>query len=370
MDAGSTRTRCLAFGRTGKESAPVVLSYADEPSSGWSKGTIADEDAVFASIARAVSKVSRGKDLADCVIVCGIGSPGITGRASRNTLNLAGKRRVDGDDIAAIGQLCGQVLLPNTEAILSVVPTHWQIDGNAVSKLRGAVGSQIACDAYNIIAPAYSLAELESTFGHLKLARPVLFQFEALAASLAVLSKTECRQGALVIDIGAQSSGMAAWQEDSLIAASGLVIGGDLFTRDAAYILQISFGEAEQLKIDYGMSAPMRVIGTSQPDKLDLSMRRNLRIALEARAYQFVGHIKEKADFLPAKNGWTVVLVGGGAQLKGLPAYMEDTLGCSVRLGSPGKIPGLPENLKIPEMSVVAGLAMSNLAMVKWIGEQ
>ena len=55
-------------------------------------------------------------------------------------------------------------------------------------------------------------------------------------------------------------------------------------------------------------------------------------------------------------DGKTVVLTGGGAELKGMADYMQGALGRSVRIGRPRGLSGLPEAHSGSGFATLAGL--------------
>ena len=76
--------------------------------------------------------------------------------------------------------------------------------------------------------------------------------FEPFAGAFAAISEQERHMGVAVADLGAGSTGLAAYLEDHLRVATSIPIGGDHFTRDVSYGLRTSEAGAARLIEQYG----------------------------------------------------------------------------------------------------------------------
>lgn len=120
-------------------------------------------------------------------------------------------------------------------------------------------------------------------------------------------------------------------------------IGGNDFTIAISEMLGIPFDEADELKIEAGLS----IFEEKEKEKEEKTKRLSENIpvaqaALEAQADKFVAEVRRSFDYyLTQRAGVTgiqrVILSGGGAKLKNLPQYMENGLQVSVEFGKPLK---------------------------------
>ncbi len=76
--------------------------------------------------------------------------------------------------------------------------------------------------------------------------------YEPLAAHFASILPEDRREGTALVDIGAQSTDLVVYYDESLQLASSLPICGDHFTRDVALAFRISLEEALLVKEEYG----------------------------------------------------------------------------------------------------------------------
>ena len=156
---------------------------------------------------------------------------------------------------------------------------------------------------------------------------PEVGEIEALALIRSLVGNAPLN--CVIIDIGAQSTGINIIENGFLRLSRNLNIGGDTVTTKIAEALNISMARAEQFKKDFGVSSSTFIPETIKPvlDVIKTEVRQLLTI------YQSHNIKVDK-----------MLLVGGGANLPGIVGFFED-LGISVELGDPLKVVGYNEAL-------------------------
>lgn len=195
-------------------------------------------------------------------------------------------------------------------------------------------------------------------------ARQVYLIEEPIAAAIGAGVDIVAHQGTLIIDIGGGTSDIALISMGGLIGDSTIKVAGDEMNLEIVeyikhkYNLLISENIAEDLKITYGSVArvtkesELEVVGrdlvSGLPKTLKFSaleLRESLLTVID-QICDAAQQILEKAppevmqDLLV--NGG--LLVGGGAQLKGLEKYLSDKLHVQIRA------------ISTPQNAVVLGL--------------
>lgn len=155
----------------------------------------------------------------------------------------------------------------------------------------------------------------------------------------------------LVCDIGGGTTDVAALSLGDTVARSSVAVAGDAF--DDAIVahlrrrhrLRVSHGEAEQIKLKIGSASPLEDereaevrgldIGSGIPRRVIVTseeIREALDGPLEAVA-DAVQKVLEQLDptLVADASDCGLVLTGGGALLRGLPARLENRLGLPVR---------------------------------------
>jgi cell division protein FtsA len=199
---------------------------------------------------------------------------------------------------------------------------------------------------------------------HLRVTETV---FEAMAGAYASILGEERASGVALVDVGAHSTNVVYYDGDAMLAAVGLPVSGDHFTRDIGELKALSYEEAERLKFAHGcallgLSADNIIIELpAEPGRPGRELsRRELIEILQARAIQLFGLVekgrKHLARDISLREG--IVLSGGGSNLEGLVEVAEKVMACPARLGFPRGIANWPEDISTPAWTVVAGLAM------------
>ena len=199
---------------------------------------------------------------------------------------------------------------------------------------------------------------IESMFLELG-AKQVSFLEAPLADSIQLFSEFSCRQG-VVVDIGFDCVDIAVVASDSILSGCTLYYGGKAITEEIAqrirakYMVQLSFEQAERLKIDCGSlfsndTTTVSVVGQNVEqgtmETISVSSREIYDILMEftKKYVQIVQSLVNslKDDIRPLVKNSGVMLCGGGAKTHGLDVQMQTQLGMPVYVASQ------PENTTI-----------------------
>jgi len=179
---------------------------------------------------------------------------------------------------------------------------------------------------------------------------PLSVETEVLALIKCLTSNQ--KQANLVIDLGNKSSDMMIIYEDNLKFVRTLNTGGEALTRALAQALNMDLAQAEQYKVSYGIDQ----------SQLEGQVAKSLLSAFNI----ITEEIKKSLAFFSQKQPETkvrsIILTGGGAELKGISAYLAKLFNLEVFVFNPFdkfiKEGQFPEILGKPRFTVAAGLAM------------
>jgi cell division protein FtsA len=188
-----------------------------------------------------------------------------------------------------------------------------------------------------------------------------------LAGCYASVLPEDRREGIAVVDIGAESTELAVYYGDAMLLGSTIRVCGDHFTRDLAQGLCLSFEDSERVKMEYGSAisegcSDNVLVEVPTPENREYRhvQRKFLNQILEARSkelFQFVRAELARVGMDRSLLGG-IFLAGGGAKLPELCDVAERILQCQARYGLAVGIQDWPEELRDPEWSTAAGLAM------------
>ena len=146
-----------------------------------------------------------------------------------------------------------------------------------------------------------------------------------------------------VVDIGYNYTGINIVKDDSLVFTRKIGSGGAAITKALTQPLvseqgkvELSAGDAEKLKIEYGI--PKEVSAVPLDGKISSTQFVSLiRPAAERLLQEVERSLHYYGDESSGDRVNSVVLVGGGAGLKGLPEFLQENLGVPVSVGDPFK---------------------------------
>ena len=376
LDVGSSKVVCL-IGRlrphgpqqvlTRRSHSVEVIGFGHTLARGTKAGTVVNLVQAEDAIRRAVDAAERMASVEIESVVLSISSGRPTSALFAAEIELVGSA-VTENDIARVLSAGSRHSLRDGRAVLHSLPVGYSIDGvNGVRDPRGMLGSRFGVDmhvATTDIAAARNLM-LAVERCHLDV--------EAMAASpyvaaLAVLADDEGDLGAAVVDMGAGTTTIAAFQAGRLVHIDGFALGGHHVTMDLARGLNARIADAERIKTLYGTvlsgASDERDMITVPPleeherEQAQLVSRATLVSIIKPRVEEIIEMVRDRLAACPIASDRRghVVLTGGASQLNGLPELAARLIGRPVRLGRPLGIGGAPDAAKGPAFAVAAGL--------------
>lgn len=357
LDHGAAKTACLVLDPGGA----LLHRGLEYP---WGLGRDPEAQARALRLALAEGAAAVGRPLSVDFTMPGSRAAVIAGEtALRAPVDAAAARR------ALLS--AAREAVPEGQALIHLIPLGYRIDGGrALADPRGVAGQVLRAQALAVTAPAEALSDRMGAIAAAG-ATPGAAVAPAYAAGLCVLSAEERAAGALVVDLGASETGVAAFFAGALIGLETLPLGQAQLTDALAQALSTSLGAAERLKIRTSAPGGLAPGEAFEAARLDSEGR---LYAGEARLSEIAEALRSPLDALLAAIGaslarlqppgegprWRVALVGGGAGLEGLKERAIAAWGRGVRVGRPiGAHWGEPA--LGPEFAACAGLIARRL---------
>ncbi len=373
IDLGSTKISLMVgrVGRGGMEIAGLV----SVPSQGLRKGVVVDIDETANSVALAVRKASSESGIDIRAAYVGISGSHIKSRESYGATGIKGKE-VGAADLERVIDSASALYVPLDREVLHVLPSEFIIDGqDGISKPFGMAGVRLEVKVQVLTASQAALENLECALEHSGL-RPVEMVFQPLAGSMAVLREDELRQGVLLLDMGGGVTSAALFKGGALRWAGVIPVGGSNTTNDIAVGLQLPQGEAERLKLRYGLGpeafkanlfdAGESIEARSMNGKARQVPHAELEGIIRPRTEELFELVKNEAGpQIIRHQPLCAVITGGASQMKDIAPMAERLLGLPVRAGLPERFlsKGGPfkEALRDPRNATAAGLLLYGL---------
>lgn len=229
--------------------------------------------------------------------------------------------------------------------------------GAATSSVRvgmtePAASRQKMQDVFLTAAPKDLVQRYSSVVERLDM-RLLALEIESFPLSRSLLAHDQ--QPVFLVDIGDRATNFTIVDREYLRLNQGIDIGGASVTSIIIQQLGVSFQEAEKKKRAENFLSG----GPAQNSALGAAVRNIMRDIVERS--QNLRRLYEQKSRRPIQR---VILIGGGANLRGLPAFWQEITGLPAEVGNPWKGILVPDNLTDrlrvlgPSFAVAVGLAL------------
>lgn len=195
----------------------------------------------------------------------------------------------------------------------AIVSIH--IDGYKVANPIGFQGKDVAIQIYTAFAPMVHIGALERTAGELDLDL-IAVAAEPFAVSRSVLgTDASSTFTAILTDVGGGTTDIAVVNDGGVEGTKMFGIGGRSFTRTIAADMDLSYQDAEKLKVNIDHEDLKPAVATQVSSSIDKTLDVWLG-GVELALSEF-----DSVDHLPSR----ILLCGGGSSLKKLVQALEST---------------------------------------------
>jgi len=375
LDIGSAFIRVLICERD-EDGVLKIIGAGLKPSTGLRKGVVVNIEATLHSVAEAIedAEMMAGLQVEDCW--AGIGGNHISGLNSRGVVGVSGKKRdtkereISQEDVDRVIEAAKAVVIPTDRQILEVIPQNYKVDDQkGIRNPLDMLGIRLECEVHIItcaVTGAQNLIKCVNRAGF----RVNELILQTLAAGRAVLTQEEMDLGAVLLDLGAGTTDVLVYVDGTPYSTYTIPAGGTQATSDISIIKNISFDNAEKIKIDAGccwepfLDEDEVVIVPGVGGRPPMSIPRSqILTIIKPRMEELFKMVKQHLDTLNLSRplGGGVVLTGGGAHLHGVVELANSILKLPARLGTPipvKDLEGLVEEYRTPAYATVVGLAL------------
>ena len=371
VDIGSSKIVSL-IAKIDEENVINVLGVSEVKSNGIKKGQIVAIEEAVGSINASLESAERMAGYSASKVIVSIGGSHIESQNSRGVVAIANPEgEITQQDVDRVIDAAKAVSFPTSREIIHVLPRSYIVDGQEGIKAPvGMTGVRLEVETHLITAGTTSLKNLDKALSEVGVDVSGTV-FSGYASSLAVLSDTEKELGVVLVDIGAGTTDISIYVDGAVAHSSVLPIGARHITNDLAIGLRISLESAEKLKLYLSSPKSRQAEEGSRPsDELDLS---SLKLPEELKKVSYktlvegimrprLNEIFTMVGLELKKSGWGgqtpagLVITGGGAKTVGIVDAAKRTMAMPVRIGVPGGMKGIIDEVQDPSFSTAVGL--------------
>ncbi len=371
LDIGSTSVRAvLARSPEGepKDSARLeVLAVGQADAEGVHKGEVVQPEVATASVRRAIEELEQaaGTEIGEAWVS--------VSTRNRRSINSSGEIQVPSGLItrrdvkravrSAVPQPGQRAWLRPPFEILHALPQEfWVDDLDPTQDPTDWNGHRVQSFVHLVSCPRESLRRIEKAVNLAGVqVRGMLISTFATAAG--VFGPDDDEDEFLLIDIGAENTGLALYRNGAVWWSGVMPTGGRQYSRDVALGFQAPIASAEDAKRQFGHALfgaipegdtlELSVAGARQPVVVG---RRRLAQVLQARAEQDMTILRDRLQKWLEHMPPRIVLSGGGANLGALDEVVRLVFGAAVERRGPRNLTGLVDRVAHPEFAGAFGL--------------
>lgn len=231
--------------------------------------------------------------------------------------------------------------------VIDIVPRAFYVDGSATKTPGGQFGSKIEIKLNQIVAKPNIKLNLERVMSATMKVRQYLVT--PLVVSEEILKPDELSLGCMLVDIGAETTSVAIYKNNALQYLTTLPLGGRNLTLDLVNGLQIMEETAERVKKN--INNPLDP-AHAEDIIIDGVHSKKASEYISARMGEIIVNINRQITNAGLTNDdlRSVVLIGGGSALQGLPEKVNEVTKINVRRGSyPSTLNILDHTINKPE---------------------
>jgi cell division protein FtsA len=371
VDVGSSNIRTVIAQVFPEEENPRIIGVGVTPSSGIRKGAVVDLEEATRSICESVERaeMNSGKKVTHAIV--SLGGSHVSSQDSKGVVAVG---RADGevteDDISRVINAAQAISIPANKEIIHVIPKNYSLDDQKdIKDPLGMNGVRLEVDAMIIEGSSPFIKNLAKCLEQTKIDLDD-FILSPLAAAKATLTKRQKELGVVLVDIGGGTTSLVVFEENEILHAAVLPVGGSHITNDIAIGLRTSIDVAEKVKLEFGSALPREIgkkedinLSEIEPNEEGIVSRQHVAEIIEARLEEIFSLVNKelksigREKLLPAG----VVLTGGTAKIPGAVDLAKNVMALPAQTGFPMQLGGLIDKVDDPSFVTSVGLVLWGL---------
>ena len=363
LDLGTSKVTVVVAEREAEGDEAQVIGVGQAPSNGIRKGLIVNLDQAVKSVRQAVNDAQNmvGQDLSEVTVAFGGGevtsirSKGMVslGRTPRSVMRLDIERVIDAAQ--------ADVVVPTNQSILHTIPVEYSLDGNiGIDDPLGMNAMRLDIEVQSIIVPTATIQNVLNCVSRAGLEVSGLV-IKPLVSALGVLTPEDALAGAVVVDIGGGTTGVAVFADGRPKHLALLPVGGDHITNDLGSVLRLPLNKAGELKRSVSLKEDFdpdemlnfthnsREYSISKEDLYDI-----VRCRLEELTDDLIRPEIKAAKISLLPGG--VLLTGGVSKTEGIDDFILEKMDLPARVAMPVDANRMPPGRNSQEYASASGI--------------
>lgn len=328
IDIGSHTTRVAVCDISGSDTKrpPKILGVGTAPTHGIHHGYVINRNEVIKSVQQAIKAAERDSGNTIKAAYIAMGGISLDSESVATTISVENHaHEVTHNDLTRAIESAEDILIGRTNnlRILHTIPMKYKLDGRSVlGNPLGMKGKKLSAKVLFVTCFEHHFEELVSVVNDAGI--DVIDVVAApLAASVPTLKRSDRMAGAALVDIGAETVSIAAFEDNNLLSLEVFPIGSTDITNDIALGFQIPLDEAEKVKLGSPNHETEKKLAKAKIDEI-----------IKARLADIFELIDRHLDRIHRKHLLPagIVLTGGGAIIGPIEEFARDYLKLPIRV--------------------------------------
>ena len=369
LDIGTTNT-CAVIGEVmsnGRRPGLTILGVGQAHTGGLRGDMVTNIDEMTASVRAAISEAELMAGATIDRVYAGIGGDHVRATSSMGVVAIS-EDEVSRDDVERVHIVARAVALPPDREMVHAIPQEYRVDHQrGIKDPLGMSGVRLESEVFLVTCQVSASANITKAVNKAGY-RVQELVLEPLAGARAVLTEDEKEVGVAMVEIGANTTNVAAYYEGKIQHVVILPFGGATLTADLVRGLSIPYKEARLAKERHAHAFAQMVDPRETVDLPGPSPGQMRSVACELIAHIVEQRLDEMFGIVQGelqdhgvldKLGAGVVVTGGSAAIPGIVELAQQIFAAPVRLGVPSEtLGGLADAVRRPRFTVATGLAL------------
>lgn len=327
LDLGSSSFRAVVAGPA-RDDSIAVWAIASTPAEGMRDGRPTDLPAVAGAVRALLDEVWDKAQVEPGPVHVAIAGDEIRSLDTRVSMSLEDRGvRVEQRHLDVLDQRVRAIDVPFDRVILHSLPVEYALDDRAgLEDPTGLVGTRLSLEAHVITGSQSMVGAIRQAVA-MAGADVAGIVYSGCAAASYLVEPEARERGALLIDIGAESTQFGLYSRGSLRKSGAIPIGANHVTRDLGWGLDMDLAAAERAKRRWGSALRTRPapVGPDRATAPDPETLARLGAICEARQQEILELVAQGLQWgvNRPKLGAGVILTGGGARLRATAELAE-----------------------------------------------
>lgn len=371
LDIGTSKVVCVVGLHQQDSPTPSIIGLGEATTSGLRRGVVVDIEETVSSITAALEEAERMSGIAIERATISVDGAHIQSMNARGVIAVSrADHEITREELARVEQAATAIQLEPNRQILQIIPKSYTIDDQVgIIDPVGMNGIRLEVDTHIITGSTPALKNLQNAVfrSGIQINDQLIVP---IAAARTVLTKKQLEQGVALIDMGAETTGLAIFLEGRLAYSSILPLGTGHITKDLVYGLQTNIDIAEQIKLQYGVARRpnprnQHKINLAEFGGKGVAYRHDVDKIIFARCNEIFTMIAKEISTLDKSKQLSsgVVLTGGGANMPEMADFVKNYVKLPTAIGTSHKYTGVSDKISNPSYAVAIGLMLADMEM-------